>query len=144
MAASFLLAFGLGLAARSFSFGTDVGVDANLVGGGANSDTAAALAGTNDSGSQAPAWRNARIRLVGEDDGTVEEVILPVREQGSWDDPWLAQSSVITPDVRAALERQGNQVRQGQTLVPMQMDDGRQVVFPVEELEIVPVSARSY
>lgn len=58
---------------------------------------------------------------------------------------WLSQErSALPADVRQALERMGHRVEQHQQLMPVDLQDGRQVVVPVEQYRIVPVSRRPY
>ena len=46
--------------------------------------------------------------------------------------------------ILSALARMGHNVRRQQQLVPVNLQDGRRVVVPVEQLEIVPVGGRPY
>jgi hypothetical protein len=53
---------------------------------------------------------------------------------------WLAARQSPLPDpVLRQLEQTGHQVHWRRRYAPVQLDDGRQVVFPVDDLEIAPV-----
>lgn len=56
---------------------------------------------------------------------------------------WLAANQPPLPDrVVRQLEQTGHQVRWQRRYAPVQLDDGRQVVFPVDDIEIAPVAYR--
>lgn len=73
-------------------------------------------------------------------DGTIVEH--PLYDWRQVDEQWLHPvSRSMPPEVRAALERLGGEVRQRRGLVPVNLQDGRRAVIPFEQVEIVPVSA---
>jgi len=78
-------------------------------------------------------------------DGTLHEAELPAMEGASWDESLLASSSsVLSPELLELFERLGHEVRQERELVPVQLDDGRQMVVPVDKLSFTPVANRTY
>jgi len=57
----------------------------------------------------------------------------------------LSNSRPALPDdLLAALEAEGHRIDRQPRLVPVQLDDGRQMIVPVEGYRIVPVSRPSY
>jgi hypothetical protein len=64
----------------------------------------------------------------------------------NWDkgtaDQLMYRSSPLPPELLRGLQR--HQVRQYQRYVPVQLGDGRQVVVPVQELDIVRVRSAAY
>ncbi len=56
----------------------------------------------------------------------------------------LFASPAVPRRVIRALEGMGHEVRRQQRLVPGSLQDGRRVVIPVEEFQIVPVGRRRY
>ena len=74
-----------------------------------------------------------------------ESIPLPARETEQIDEKWLEQFAPRVPaDLVRALERSGHQVRRSSRLVPFRLDDGRQVVVPFEEVEFRPVGNAAY
>jgi len=70
-------------------------------------------------------------------DGDADTVRLPVVERERLDDGWLQRVPSAVPEhVREALERTGHRVYLRRELVPMQTEDGRQLVVPVDQVEI--------
>ena len=56
---------------------------------------------------------------------------------------WLAANQSPLPDpVVRQLEQMGHQVHWQRRYAPVQLGDGRQVVFPVDDIEIAPVAFR--
>lgn len=82
------------------------------------------------------------VRLV-MDDGTngAREVELPIEDTNA-DDTWLTSRQPIVPrELRQALERMGHRVDERRQFLPVQLNDGRQMVVPVDQVEFTPVSA---
>ncbi len=142
MAATFLLAFGLAWmirAPRSYPGADGGNAQTPVVANFANSDTQPRGPGANRA---APGpGRMDTVRLV-MDDGTngMREVDLPV-EETSADDAWLSYRQPVVPrELRQALERMGHRVNERRQFLPVQLDDGRQMVVPVDQVEFTPVS----
>jgi hypothetical protein len=144
MAATFLVAFGLAWVIRAP--GEREGIDgtnqnapgvSNLVADGSRSAN-----GTGRSGMIAPRKSPDVVRLV-MDDGTngAREVELPIEDTNA-DDAWLTSRQPIVPrELRQALERMGHRVDERRQFLPVQLEDGRQMVVPVDQVEFTPVSA---
>lgn len=152
VAASFLVAFGLGLAARSTWSGTPglrplepLATDSErLVVPGSDSDSGP---GSDSS----PTWPENRpmpadMRLVVEREGNSSGSFeLPVHAWTPDGVRWVSGDNPnVPPEVRRALERMGSQVKWQRHVVPVQADDGRRVVVPVEHLQITPVGGQRY
>ncbi len=109
----------------------------NLVAGGPTADKAA---GHNAFPSHANPLDTVRLVM---DDGTngAREVEVPF-EATSADDAWLTNRQPIVPrELRQALERMGHHVDERRQFLPVQLNDGRQLVVPVDQVEFTPVSA---
>ncbi len=70
-------------------------------------------------------------------DGTAGEIKLPAIERDKLDENWLANLPAAMPDdVRRAFERTGHRVRQRRELLPIEMQDGRRLVVPVDNVDV--------
>lgn len=148
MAACFLVAFGLGIALHAQWFGrsqSPVGDAPNVLaensppGAEANHSAGAALAvdAPTDSPDREP-LRNVTL-VVGDNEADAQRFDLPVVPYGDGGQEYLnTQRSAVPPQLRQMLERNGHRLRRSQRYVQLQMEDGRRVVVPVEEVEIVP------
>ena len=140
MAASFLLAFGLGLLTRG----------GWLAGDPTQPDRDRALG--NRVATQEPAGAPAsrgplgQVRLVvGGPNGSADEIELPVVEGEAFDPAYLRSRPAAVPlDVEQALERMGHRVQQRRELVPLRLEDGRRLIVPVDRVEVHPVGNRDY
>jgi hypothetical protein len=150
MAASFLLAFGLGLYVRG---GWPAGAPTEPTAGAATmvvkQDPAEA--------SNLDPWREpsrggpsrgplGQVRLVvGGPNGSADELELPVVEGVALDPEFFRNRPAAVPlDVERALERMGHRVQQRRDLVPLRLGDGRRLIVPVDQVEVHPVGNRAY
>jgi len=141
---AFVLAFGLGILIRGWWPASDaiVPLDAQIAGRQQEpmQDT---LSGTNVS-SNAPlatpaAPRYVRLVVNG------REIHLPVESmQPSAVSRFGERRSMIPNNVERALERLGHQVQRRQHYIPLESLDGHDLVVPVEDVRIVPVSNRAF
>ena len=77
--------------------------------------------------------------------GDTDSIHMPVVPQQYLGEGWPYQLPAVLPEhVVHTLERRGHEVVQHRRLVPFQTADGRRVVFPVDEVELVPVRNRGY
>lgn len=151
--ASFLIAFGMGLLARSSRFWpAPAAAPQDLVGTvlprSAN-DGAQPLEPRPGMPAAKPALAGSgeTMRLVvdtGEGDPG-ERLDLPVYEL-SPENAWMLsnQAPPVPTDVQRALHRAGRQLRWERHVVPLQTMDGRQVLLPLEQVEITPVRGQRY
>ncbi len=150
MAATFLLAFGLAWTMRVPSSPPQESAAAPEMGAVLSALASADRSVGRDPGRQSAGQRQDRwgtVTLVMDDGQNGErEVELPVvEEDGNPDAEWLTNDTpVVPPELRQAFERMGHHVDQRRQLVPVQLDDGRQLILPVDDVEFTPVSARSY
>ncbi len=162
MAASFLLAFVVVSSLRSPRQGPGPSAGGQLTGtvSGVEEPSALpqpgeasrALATTRDSpklsGQESlPApWRMVPVTLPGEQQGAKRTIRLPAVEADRIDDSWLgADAEAMPADVRAALEQFGYRVRNfRRQLIPVPASDGRQLVVPVDQVELHYIGNPSY
>jgi hypothetical protein len=143
MAASFLLAFTLGVMIRSGPWSRFVATDGpGAVNGPRSDQVAAGPAGSLlDDDAEQPL---DNVRLVWDGPpGETQSIELPVVEGKSLDEEWLrSQPSAFPAAMLQALEKLGHRVEQRRELVPLDMQDGRRLVVPVDQVEVQPVSNR--
>jgi hypothetical protein len=135
-AASFMIAFGLGLAWRGHAMQTEL----------ASSDSPAAPSTTTVPGrptpefgfaSDKPQWGTMTVNLDRNNDGSTERVELPIVGGPGIDERWLQnQPDPIPSPLRQMLERRGHQIRQQRQYVPFDLGDGRRVIVPVDEVDV--------
>ena len=157
MAASFLIAFGLGYVLRSTSIGDpprpefvaednpgelslERPQDSQLAG---NSSEVGGSLTTQPEFSPQP-LENVTL-VVGNNETDAERFELPVVHYGDVGDEYFRTERTAMPrQMREMLQRQGHQLRRTQGYVPVEMEDGRRLVVPVEEVEIVPVGLPAF
>jgi len=133
LAACVLVAFGLGLF---------VGRDNSLVRRPASRpDKPQMLAGEGPARATAAAnadgWRTVKLNIDDAVQGTSRDIELPVRDMASLDPNWGADDQpAISAEVVRALEQSGHVVKRVQELWPIELDDGRRLVVPVEQVEV--------
>lgn len=156
MAASFLLAVGLGFAAGSYWIigpveerGAAVAIEDKQPAPAFDSDIEsesrpddASLAVETPSPQDADDQPMGNVTLLvdgqGDDPQRVEVPIYYLEQVGS---EFLASDhTALSPEIADWLRRSGHQVQRVQSYFPMQLDDGQQVVVPVEEIQITPAS----
>jgi hypothetical protein len=79
------------------------------------------------------------------DGGRQREVSVPLYELGP-ENAWLLseESRAVPPEIRQWLERSGHGVQMQRRLIPVQTQDGRWVLLPIEDVEITPAGRRGY
>jgi len=162
MAASFLLTF---VAATSLRTprevaGTPGGEQlAGIVAGGPEAGAPVEPGGANgvgETGKEAPPapspaglsppFRMVTVTLPGDQQGSTRTIRLPAVEADRIDDSWFGpDTDTIPAEVRAALEQFGYRVQSfHRQLIPVPTDDGRQLVLPVDQVELHYVGNPSY
>lgn len=144
MAASFALAFGLAPLIRDVWMPAGPGplqfVDNAK--GPAQSDPAEPPAprGAGDS------WQLVTVPVGNGPRGPAGSIQLPAVERERLDEQWLQSfpSAALPEELSEALRRSGHQVRRHRQLLPLPMDGGRQLVVPVDELELRYVGNSAY
>ena len=154
MAACFLLAFGLGLtiddfAGRRVPSKSTIPATAQLVDVPVPAKTPAVEPFAAPSPEAAPEatvpYRYVSIPAEDPVSGKTESVRLPVVPQEYLGEGWPYRLPAVLPDrVVQRLRQRGHDVVQQRRLVPFQAADGSRVVFPVDEVELLPVGNRGY
>lgn len=139
MAASFLLAFGLGMAIRQNgapSGSTTTTPQVAEIGqqnSGRQSETPLAAPGD-----QSP--RSVTLVVDGSGNSPQQSIEVPLYNYDQVGDDYLSgDQSAVSPAMQEILKRHGHEIRRHRQLVPFAMEDGRQAVFPMEDVEIVPI-----
>jgi hypothetical protein len=145
IAASFLVAFGLGIAAPRWFGGTGGPTVAKNPHGSATE----MAAGTNSSNQ--PRHESFKpignVRLVvdgpGGDSTAVGDV--PYYDLPGSVEQWLAnEQPSLSPEVLQTLQNRGHNIERQVEYVPVLLDDGRQVIVPIERYQIRPPSKQPY
>jgi hypothetical protein len=143
VAASFLVAFTLGLAVPKIYPLLQEGAG----GGNMNGQSPVVLTDGRDS-EEAPheAVRyvgDVRLLVNGSADGSEEAGRVPVYEVGRDVAQFLTgEASALGPEMLELLRQNGFEVRHDQQYFPAPLEDGRQIIVPVEGFQITPVSRR--
>ncbi len=155
MAGCFLVALGLGAAVDELAGRRSSRSTAPVPGVAQVADGSAAKESTNLEPSPAASATRAPetavpyqyVSIPAEDpvSGKAESIRMPVVPQEYLGEGWPYQIPSVLPDrVVKTLKQQGHEVVQHRRLVPFQAADGSRVVFPVDEVELVPVGNRGY
>jgi hypothetical protein len=146
MAASFLVAFILGVTLPSLvPSGNRGAVAVPESAAGVGDEPTAGYAST-----QPRTVGNARLVVSGpggtqSEGGELPIFDLPGDASGSLAQRWLMPGEPALPlELIQELQRRGHQVQRHQQYVPVNLEDGRQGVIPVESYQITPVSRRAY
>jgi hypothetical protein len=147
VAASFLLAFALGVAAPRLFYGEPQ--EPNVAGNLKSQPQLAANVGTQPSGGiRHQALRpigNLRLVMDGAGDETQQAGRVPVYEVDQGIEQYLQDDNpALAPELVKLLEQRGHDVQRQQQFIPVQLDDGRQIIVPVEGYQITPVGRRVY
>ncbi|MEE8451924.1 MAG: hypothetical protein V3R99_08415 [Thermoguttaceae bacterium] len=82
-------------------------------------------------------WQMVTLDPVVGPDGPSKPMRLPAIQRDTIDQRWLQGRPTAMPDeVLQALVQSGHQIRQHREWMPMRMDDGRQLIVPVEQIEV--------
>jgi hypothetical protein len=152
VAASFVLAFGLGIAMRPLTptmSPAPVGgqlaensVRPTLPGEGA--DAAPSPNGFLAPASALPSGNVTFVMDHGDGSGS-REVPVPVYDWSPENEQWLSgQPMAPSSELQRAVQRFGHRVRTHKHFIPVETGDGRHVLFPVDQMEITPAGRRMY
>lgn len=139
VAASFGIAFALGAWYRSGD-GANKAQDAGAV---AIVNPATSVPASNVAASAADSIPEDYVTLLvdGVADGESNQMQLPVRAWRDDTENSFAQQPMAIPDsLIEEIEQAGHTVRQRRQLVPVDLEDGRRMIVPMDEVQIVPVS----
>jgi hypothetical protein len=155
MAASFLLALFVGMKVEQFRFdGAAIPGDLTIAAKTESSSAPTAqttpkafIAQRKPSADAVPGpWQTVTLSLPDGSEGGSRSVDLPAYEQTNLDEDWLRSvaSPALPPELIQALQLRGYQLRQQQAIVPFEMNDGRRLVVPVDQVEITYVGNPTY
>ena len=142
--AAFVLAFGLSILVRGWWPASDVIVPPDAQMAGRQQEPVQATLSEMPVSSDAPPATPAvprHVRLV----VNSREIHLPVESMQPGAVSMFGQRrSMIPDDVERALERLGHQIQRRHHYIPLESLDGHDLVVPVEDVRIVPVSNRVF
>ncbi|NLF08164.1 MAG: hypothetical protein GX594_09325 [Pirellulaceae bacterium] len=134
MAASFLLAMWIGWWAQSGKVFDAGGLRLGQFAHTADSPTPA---NQDPQASPTKPWEVVTVSVPGSDGRPCASFNLPAIERRAIDSRWLEDTpSAIPQDVREALARTGHEIKQHRELVPVSLQDGRQLVMPVDQVDV--------
>jgi hypothetical protein len=145
VAASFLVAFILGMHVRGGPATPGSGgpaIDSQLAagtGGAPGSEPWQARKPDAPRPAAVPAdrWQVVTLNAPQGPEGETTTVRLPAVERNTLDEQWLQTVPMAVPeDVLAELKRNGLEVRQHREILPMEMQDGRRLVVPMDRVEV--------
>ncbi len=151
VAASFLVAFGLGLLIRPFSPATPRGGGEQVAAESVPPD--APTGGAPRPSTQVPAIEpsmrspsgNVMVMMDGGDGTGSHEVPVPVYDWSPQSEGMLSQTPTNIPsEVRRAVQAMGYDLRLNRQFIHGETADGRPALIPVEQVEIVPAGRRAY
>ena len=146
MAASFLVALMLGTRLRDGWLGGNhpaaglridsVATTRDGVKSAAPSQSPVGL-GVQPAGGSSDPWQLVTLTTPKGPGGARETIRLPAIQRDRLDPEWMEDSpGAIPPEVLQAFERTGHQVQQHRELLPLEMQDGRRLVVPVDRVEV--------
>ncbi|MCX7428138.1 MAG: hypothetical protein NTW96_21220 [Planctomycetia bacterium] len=153
MAASFLLAVGLTMLSRDLRRPAAPGLaPSGQLAGMTGSEFGSPGILTPRSplgGSRRAPGQRGNVQVVGmaalDPDGVSRTARLPAVSQDRLDEDWLRNAPSAIPDgVAQAFEHAGHDVSRSRQLLPMRMKDGRQLMVPVDQLDIHYVDNPTY
>jgi hypothetical protein len=143
LAAGIMLCFALGLGAGQWLDRPEPGY--RILNRGAESQPLAAVGGqAARSASPNDAAMDHVTLVLGEGRDDMVPVQVPIVKDPALAAGWLNASPPLPADVRQALERLGGRVREHRQLIPVRMGDGREVVVPVDRVDLQPVNLKDY
>jgi hypothetical protein len=142
VAASFFVALWIGSAfhdwnaqpRQGFVQKTPIGVDAVVNNANNVNNVNNVRAVTPAQPAEAKPWQLVTVSPSNEQNNRAINV--PARERQQLDEQWRNTPTAIPGDVMEALARTGRQVQQRRELVPVNLQDGRQMVMPVDKVDV--------
>ena len=145
MAASFLVAFGLGIALPRW---LPPRGQQPVVAGAAGVSPAVTSVATNSNQPRHESFKpigNVHFVVDGPGGDSTSVGNVPIFEGPGSVDQWLAnERPALSPELLQTLQQRGHQVERQIEYVTMQLDDGRQVIVPVERYQIRPANRLPY
>jgi hypothetical protein len=145
VAASFVAAFLGGLAVQRHLDRRQLDAGAVARSGDPPAESPRATDDQLPTGQEPRSLGNIRLVVDGEQGAQPQQIVLPVYDTNQLGQEWLSQDrSALPDDVIQSLARRGRKVERQIQFLPLPLDDEHQVVVPVEQIQITPVSRRSY
>jgi hypothetical protein len=94
----------------------------------------------------AESWKLVTLPLEDGRGGAVESIQVPAVERERFDAQWFEEfpTATMPAELLHALRRSGHRVFRNRQLIPVPIDGGRQLVVPVDEIEVRYVGNSSY
>jgi hypothetical protein len=90
-------------------------------------------------------WRTVTLSVPDGPQGDARAIQLPAVERPSIDPAWVQSlPPTVRPELLRSLQQMGYEVRQRRGLLPLEMNDGRQLVVPVDRVEVQYVGNPAY
>jgi hypothetical protein len=144
-AASFLIAFGLGLTWRGQPLPPNSGTAAQS---GSQSSRVASVSPKQPVlglASDDTQWGTMTVSLDRNGDGKLEPLELPIARGSNIDEKWVRDQPLAFPSqVKRELERMGHEVRQQRQYYPFDLGNGARVLVPVDEVDVRYVNERQF
>ena len=139
MAASFLITFTLGMGLQRM-WNNQASTRGPAPAGPTSPDAVAAV--PNPGTNPASDVQTVQVAVDGMN-GQPQTFNVPLVDVSQAPQALFQQHQPVVPDnIRRALEQSGRQVRQQRQYYPVTLPDGRQVIVPVDQVEVVPVGGR--
>lgn len=108
-------------------------------------DDVPGTAGPQELGQETGPLGNIRLVVDGGQGNQAQQIDVPVYDLDRVGPEWFSHDRPVLPeDVIELLKRRGRKVERQVEYLPLPIDDERHVVVPVEQIQITPVSRRSY
>jgi hypothetical protein len=141
-AACFVVAFGLGLLAHRFWLTS--GDDASLVVRPSKGSTQPSVVRGDAGNERLVNGRWGKVQFVVDGPGGMpREIELPAVE-GLDPEEFFRNQPVLPPEIERELRRLGHRIETRREFVPIPLEDGRRVLFPVDNVEVRLVGGRGY
>jgi hypothetical protein len=139
-AASFLIAFALGLAWRGQAVRDNQLATNQPAGNQRMSPTPSAPGPAQPEfglASDTPQWSTMIVDVDRDGDGNLEPVELPIVRGKGFDEDWVrSQPAAFPPALLRLFERMGHEVRHERQYYPFDLGDGRRVLVPVDDVDV--------
>lgn len=107
-------------------------------------DAAAVAANSTARGQRPDPWQMVTVSLPG-GQGSSDSFRVPAIQRDQFDPDWVRSlPGALPPDVLQALQQSGHEVSQVRDVYPIRLRDGRELIVPVDQVEVRPVSARGF
>ena len=73
-----------------------------------------------------------------------QEIVVSLQDAAESGSDFVPTEPAISDSVLRSLQLRGHKINRQQEYIPIDLQDGRQVILPVEEYRITPVSSKSY